>query len=62
MSEHEDHPVHPVAAGVIILLVAALFGWIFSLMAGSWALPVVIIAVALAAWGFVTVLALDKTD
>ena len=62
MSEHETHRDHPIEAGVVILLVAALFGWIFSLMGGGWVLPVVIIAVALAAWGFVTVLALDKTD
>ncbi len=62
MSEHEDHSVHPVPAAIVILLVAALFGWIFSLMAGSWAIEVMIITVALAVWGFVTVLALDKTD
>jgi hypothetical protein len=36
------------------------FGWIFSLMGGGWVLPVVIITVALIAWGLVTVLVLDK--
>jgi hypothetical protein len=62
MSEHEEHPVHPVAAGVVILLVALLFAWIFSLMGGGWGIAVAITGVSLAAWGFVTVLALDKTD
>jgi hypothetical protein len=60
MSEHEGHPVHPLAAAVVVLICAGVFGWIFSLMGGGWVLPVVIITVALVVWGLVTVLVLDK--
>ena len=60
MSEHEGHSVHPLAAGVIVLLVAAIFGGIFSLMAKGWTIEVILITGALVAWGLVTVRVLDK--
>ncbi|HET7902899.1 MAG TPA: hypothetical protein VFL59_17060 [Candidatus Nanopelagicales bacterium] len=60
MSEHEGHSVHPLAAGIIVVVCAAIFGGIFSLMAKGWTAPVLIITAALVVWGFVTVLLLDK--
>jgi len=60
MNEHEGHSVHPLAAAVVVVIVAAIFGWIFSLMGGGWVLPVVLITVGLVVWGLVNVLVLDK--
>jgi hypothetical protein len=60
MNEHEGHSVHPLAAGIIVVICAVIFGGIFSLMVKGWTVPVLIITAALVAWGFVTVLVLDK--
>lgn len=60
MSEHEDHSVHPLAAAIVVVLCAGIFGWIFSLMVKGWPIEVVLITVGLIVWGLVTVLLLDK--
>lgn len=60
MSEHEVHTDHPLSAAIVVLIVAGVFGLIFSLMGGGWVLPVIVITVALVIWGMVTVLVLDK--
>jgi hypothetical protein len=56
---HDDHPVHPIAGSIVVVVIAALFGLLFSLIAGSWTVPVVLIAVILAAWGVLNLLVLD---
>jgi hypothetical protein len=61
MSEHhDDHAVHPASAAITVLVIAALFGFLFSLMGGGWVTPVIVTALLLAAWGLLSVLVLDK--
>ena len=61
MSEHhDDHPVHPASGAIVVLVIAAIFGWLFSLIAGGWVSAVIVAAVLLGAWGLLNVLVLDK--
>lgn len=63
MDAHEDHAhhaAHPLAGAVTVVVIALIFGFLFSLVAHSWTAEVVTIAVILGAWGLVQVLGIDK--
>lgn len=57
---HDEHPVHPVPSAIVAILIALLFGWIFSLMGGGWTTVVLIITGMLVVWGLFNVLIADK--
>ncbi len=58
---HDDHhAVHPLSGALVVLVIAGLFGLLFSAIAGGWVTPVILIVAILAAWGLASVLILDK--
>lgn len=58
---HDDHhSVHPVAASVVVLVIAAIFGLLFKAIEGGWTTPGYVATGLLAVWGLVYIWAIDK--
>jgi len=59
--DHDAHADHPLSATVVLLVLVAVFAAIFAAMSTKKIDgPVIIIAVLLAAWGFLQIWVLDK--
>jgi len=59
-SAHDDHhSVHPGAASVVVLAIAAVFGLLFMAIESGWTTAGLVATGLLAVWGLVYVWALD---
>lgn len=60
-ASHLSHPVHPVTASIVALVIVAMFTAVFAAMTTK-ALdgPVILVAVIMAGWGLTSIWALDS--
>ena len=57
---HDDHhSVHPGAASVVVLVIAAIFGLLFKTLESGWTSAALIATGLLAVWGLVYIWAID---
>jgi hypothetical protein len=62
MDGHDDHghPAHPVAAAIVVLVIAAIYALIFKQTDGGWTNAVILTTVLMGAWGLFQVLLPDR--